>query len=151
MKTDIHSQKILILDVPEDKVNDVVNGLRALELEALVGAVMFAVIACNFQLRFRHVDANHPAMRANQLRQRINIAPRAAAEVENLAAFKQFRADQPATVIARQYFRVNTGQQLFQPGRHGIDIATGGGTQVVARLQLVAVIVFDDFMHGCFP
>ncbi len=39
-------QKILILDIPEDKVNDVVNGLRALELESSPGEFHRNVIAC---------------------------------------------------------------------------------------------------------
>ncbi len=39
-------QKILVLDVPQDKVNDVVNGLRALELEATPGEFHRNVIAC---------------------------------------------------------------------------------------------------------
>ncbi|MDE0572381.1 nitrite/sulfite reductase [Demequina sp. B12] len=39
-------QKILILDVPEDKVNDVVNGLRSLELEAQPGEFHRNVMAC---------------------------------------------------------------------------------------------------------
>jgi len=39
-------QKILILDVPENKVNDVVNGLRALELESSPGEFHRNVIAC---------------------------------------------------------------------------------------------------------
>ncbi|WP_304441306.1 nitrite/sulfite reductase [Demequina sp. NBRC 110051] len=39
-------QKILVLDVPEDKVNDVVNGLRALELESDPGEFHRNVIAC---------------------------------------------------------------------------------------------------------
>ncbi|MFV0634046.1 nitrite/sulfite reductase [Demequina sp.] len=39
-------QKIVILDVPEDKVNDVVNGLRALELESEPGEFHRNVMAC---------------------------------------------------------------------------------------------------------
>jgi len=39
-------QKILILDVPEDRVSDVVNGLRALELEAQPGEFHRNVMAC---------------------------------------------------------------------------------------------------------
>jgi len=39
-------QKILILDIPEDKVSDVVNGLRALELESSPGEFHRNVIAC---------------------------------------------------------------------------------------------------------
>jgi sulfite reductase (ferredoxin) len=39
-------QKILVLDVPENKVNDVVNGLRALELESSPGEFHRNVIAC---------------------------------------------------------------------------------------------------------
>lgn len=39
-------QKVLILDVPEHKVNDVVNGLRALELEAQPGEFARNVMAC---------------------------------------------------------------------------------------------------------
>lgn len=39
-------QKILVLDVPEAKVNDVVNGLRALELESSPGEFHRNVIAC---------------------------------------------------------------------------------------------------------
>ncbi|WP_296667699.1 nitrite/sulfite reductase, partial [Demequina sp.] len=39
-------QKILILDVPEDRVSDVVNGLRALELEAQPGEFQRNVMAC---------------------------------------------------------------------------------------------------------
>ena len=39
-------QKILILDVPEAKVSDVVNGLRALELESSPGEFHRNVIAC---------------------------------------------------------------------------------------------------------
>ncbi len=39
-------QKILILDVPQDRVNDVVNGLRALELEAAPGQFHRNVMAC---------------------------------------------------------------------------------------------------------
>jgi len=39
-------QKILILDVPRDKVSDVVNGLRALELESSPGEFHRNVIAC---------------------------------------------------------------------------------------------------------
>ncbi len=39
-------QKILILDIPEAKVNDVVNGMRALELDAHPGEFHRNVIAC---------------------------------------------------------------------------------------------------------
>lgn len=39
-------QKILILDIPEDRVSDVVNGLRALELESQPGEFHRNVIAC---------------------------------------------------------------------------------------------------------
>jgi sulfite reductase (ferredoxin) len=39
-------QKILVLDVPEAKVNDVVNGLRKLELESSPGEFHRNVIAC---------------------------------------------------------------------------------------------------------
>nr|WP_084105139.1 nitrite/sulfite reductase [Demequina sp. NBRC 110056] len=39
-------QKILVLDVPEDKVSEVVNGLRALELESDPGEFHRNVIAC---------------------------------------------------------------------------------------------------------
>ncbi|WP_304512006.1 nitrite/sulfite reductase [Demequina soli] len=39
-------QKILILDIPEDRVSDVVNGLRALELESEPGEFHRNVIAC---------------------------------------------------------------------------------------------------------
>lgn len=39
-------QKILILDVPSDKVSDVVNGLRALELESSPGEFHRNVMAC---------------------------------------------------------------------------------------------------------
>ncbi len=39
-------QKILVLDIPEDKVNDVVNGLRALELDSQPGEFHRNVIAC---------------------------------------------------------------------------------------------------------
>lgn len=39
-------QKILVLDVPQAKVNDVVNGLRALELESSPGEFHRNVIAC---------------------------------------------------------------------------------------------------------
>ncbi|WP_304441551.1 nitrite/sulfite reductase [Demequina sp. NBRC 110054] len=39
-------QKLLILDVPQEKVNDVVNGLRALELEAAPGEFHRNVMAC---------------------------------------------------------------------------------------------------------
>jgi len=39
-------QKILILDVPRDRVNDVVNGLRALELDAEPGEFQRNVMAC---------------------------------------------------------------------------------------------------------
>lgn len=39
-------QKILVLDIPEDRVNDVVNGLRALELESDPGEFHRNVIAC---------------------------------------------------------------------------------------------------------
>nr|PZM98704.1 MAG: sulfite reductase [Actinomycetota bacterium] len=39
-------QKILVLDVPESKVNDVVNGLRALELDSDPGEFHRNVIAC---------------------------------------------------------------------------------------------------------
>lgn len=39
-------QKILVLDVPRDKVNHVVNGLRALELESSPGEFHRNVIAC---------------------------------------------------------------------------------------------------------
>ncbi len=39
-------QKILILDVPKDRVNDVVNGLRALELDAQPGEFHRNVMAC---------------------------------------------------------------------------------------------------------
>ncbi len=39
-------QKILVLDVPEANVNDVVNGLRALELESNPGEFHRNVIAC---------------------------------------------------------------------------------------------------------
>nr|WP_238579381.1 nitrite/sulfite reductase [Demequina lutea] len=39
-------QKILILDVPRDKVSDVVNGLRALELESSPGEFHRNAIAC---------------------------------------------------------------------------------------------------------
>jgi sulfite reductase (ferredoxin) len=39
-------QKILVLDVPEPKVNDVVNGLRKLELESSPGEFHRNVIAC---------------------------------------------------------------------------------------------------------
>ena len=39
-------QKILVLDIPEDRVSDVVNGLRALELESDPGEFHRNVIAC---------------------------------------------------------------------------------------------------------
>ncbi len=39
-------QKILVLDVPSDKVSDVVNGLRALELESSPGEFHRNVMAC---------------------------------------------------------------------------------------------------------
>ncbi|WP_062200650.1 nitrite/sulfite reductase [Demequina salsinemoris] len=39
-------QKLLVLDVPTDKVNDVVNGLRELELEAEPGEFHRNVMAC---------------------------------------------------------------------------------------------------------
>ncbi|GIG54874.1 sulfite reductase [Demequina activiva] len=39
-------QKILVLDIPEDRVSDVVNGLRALELESEPGEFHRNVIAC---------------------------------------------------------------------------------------------------------
>jgi sulfite reductase (ferredoxin) len=39
-------QKIVVLDVPESKVNDVVNGLRALELDSSPGEFHRNVIAC---------------------------------------------------------------------------------------------------------
>src|SRR5690606_302848 len=39
-------QKILVLDIPEDRVNDVVNGLRALELDAQPREFHRNVIAC---------------------------------------------------------------------------------------------------------
>ena len=39
-------QKILVLDVPQQKVSDVVNGLRALELESSPGEFHRNVIAC---------------------------------------------------------------------------------------------------------
>ncbi|MDN4478050.1 nitrite/sulfite reductase [Demequina lignilytica] len=39
-------QKIVLLDIPEDRVNDVVNGLRALELEAEPGEFHRNVMAC---------------------------------------------------------------------------------------------------------
>ncbi len=39
-------QKILILDIPKDKVSDVVNGLRELELESQPGEFHRNVIAC---------------------------------------------------------------------------------------------------------
>ncbi|WP_156157694.1 nitrite/sulfite reductase [Demequina pelophila] len=39
-------QKIVVLDVPEERVNDVVNGLRALELEAAPGEFHRNVMAC---------------------------------------------------------------------------------------------------------
>ena len=39
-------QKILVLDIPEPKVNDIVNGLRRLELESSPGEFHRNVIAC---------------------------------------------------------------------------------------------------------
>ncbi|WNM24158.1 nitrite/sulfite reductase [Demequina capsici] len=39
-------QKIVVLDIPEDRVSDVVNGLRALELESQPGEFHRNVIAC---------------------------------------------------------------------------------------------------------
>ncbi|WP_304441538.1 nitrite/sulfite reductase [Demequina sp. NBRC 110053] len=39
-------QKILVLDIPEDRVSEVVNGLRALELESEPGEFHRNVIAC---------------------------------------------------------------------------------------------------------
>ncbi|WP_304524081.1 nitrite/sulfite reductase [Demequina globuliformis] len=39
-------QKILVLDIPEDRVSDVVNGLRELELESQPGEFHRNVIAC---------------------------------------------------------------------------------------------------------
>ena len=110
-------------------------------------AVELVVPLRHRKLLFGHVDADHFARRADQLRQCIHIAPRAAAQVEYATAFQQRRTDQAAAIIARQHFRVDARQQRLQPFRHLADVAAGAGFEVARMLQRLAVILLNDVMH----
>lgn len=86
-----------------------------------------------------------------QLSQHIHVAPRAAAQVQHAAALEQRRAHQATAVVARQHLGMDLRQQRLEPCRHLARIAAGGGAQVGAALQLFAVVVLHDVMHGVLP
>ena len=136
----LEPQLVQPLDVAEAEF-DVVAG----EAEGL--PMVFAMRLGDGELLLGHVDADHPAVLADQLRQGVDVAPGAAAQVQHLQAFEPGRADQAAAVVARRHLRVDARQQRLHPVRHLAGVAAGGGAQVGAAFQLVAVIVLDQFMH----
>src|SRR3989338_1559716 len=69
----------------------------------VIGAITFR----NRKLFFGHIHTDHLPTRTCQLRQRIDIPTGAAAQVQDPAAFQQWRANQTAAVVARPHFRVN--------------------------------------------
>jgi len=107
----------------------------------------------HLQLRRRHINTHHLAMLPNQRRQRIDIAARTAAEVEDARAFQRLRRNQPAAVIAGQHLVMDLGQHRLHMVRYIVRRAAGIGLEVAAALQHLAVISLHVFMFhgGAFP
>ena len=100
------------------------------------------------QLFVSHVHADHLTRWADQLCQRIDVAARAAAQIEHAAALKQRRAHQAAAVVARQHLGVHAREQRLEPLGHGAGVAAGTGFKVCRALQLVTIVVLDEVVGG---
>ena len=87
----------------------------------------FGVFTGNGKLFSRHVDADDGAPGPDKLGQKIGIAARTTAQIENAAAAELGWADQATAVITTTDFWMHFGEQGPQPGRHSIGIAAGCG------------------------
>lgn len=94
-----------------------------------------------------HVEANHLPVLAHQLRQSVDVATRATAQIQHFQTVEQRRVDQATARIACGHFAVDARQQWLQSHRHLAGVAAGGRAQVCGAFQLIAVLVLDQFMH----
>jgi len=92
----------------------------------------------------RHVDTGHEALRPDEAGQRIDVAPRAAAEIEHAHPLDLFGDHEAAAVIARQHLVMDERQRAFHMLGHGARVAAGIRLEVARAFQRLAVI----FLHA---
>src|SRR5262245_57780542 len=92
-----------------------------------------------------HVDADHLAVSAHQLRDEIDVAARARAEVEHAGAGKRRRHHDAAAIIFGAHLFMHVGEQRLEMQRHIAAIATCRGFEVLGAPQNLAVIVLHHF------
>jgi hypothetical protein len=99
---------------------------------------------CDGELFGRHIDTGHEAFRPHEAGQRIDVAPRAAAEIENAHPLDLFGDHEAAAIIARQHLVMDERQRAFHMFGHGAQVAAGIRLEVAGPLERLPII----FLHA---
>ena len=108
--------------------------------------------AGNVKLLISHINTRHMPLRPDKLRQRIDIAPRATAQIKHPRALEHMGHHEPTAIVAHQDFVMHLGEHPLHILRHVLRATAGVGLQVRTALQHFSIIILNRFvLHSLSP